>query len=81
MEVCPGCGYEFGDRPNCEVTELEIRGHTYERVRYMPRGEWERAGFPDRCPACDIRRVNFHHIGCDLEMCPACEGQLMVLRL
>jgi hypothetical protein len=76
VDRCPGCGYQFGTRPSCEVTEIVIRGHSYERIRYVPRGAWERAEFPDRCPNCEIRRGCFHHVGCELEMCPACEGQL-----
>jgi hypothetical protein len=66
---CASCGLSEGSR-SCEVTEIEIRSRTYERVRYVPRGEWERDAFPDR----DIWWGNFHHIGCEMEQCPACKG-------
>ena len=76
MGSCGGCGLRR-DSPSCEVTNLEIRGWAYERIRYVPRGEWERDDFPDRCPGCGIWRGNFHHVGCEMEQCPACEGQLV----
>jgi hypothetical protein len=62
------------------VTEIQIRGWTYERIRYVPRGEWEGGVYRHRCPGCGIWPTNFHHVGCEIEMCPACEGRLAVCR-
>jgi len=29
------------------------------------------------CPECGINVRGFHHIGCDVEECPVCHGQLI----
>lgn len=31
----------------------------------------------ERCHDCNVKNGGFHHIGCDMERCPKCEGQLI----
>jgi len=31
----------------------------------------------ERCPDCGVRSGGLHHIWCDLERCPICNGQLI----
>jgi hypothetical protein len=72
MVECPACGFYIGLMPSCDVTGIEIRGRRYERIRYTTYdGKREHTG-----PGCGISAPNFHHAGCELELCPACEGQL-----
>jgi primosomal protein N' len=69
---CPACGFYIGLSPTCDVTGVEIRGGQYERIRYTTYdGKREHT-----CPECGITALNFHHAGCELEICPPCEGQL-----
>jgi hypothetical protein len=35
-----------------------------------------RASMSTRVLGCGITAPNFHHAGCEFEMCPACEGEL-----
>jgi hypothetical protein len=37
---CGGCGLASGIR-SFDVTEIEIRRWTYERICFPPHGEWE----------------------------------------
>jgi hypothetical protein len=68
---CAACGFYIGLAPTCDVTDIEIRGRRYERVRYTTYGVLEHT-----CPCCGITAPNFHHAGCELEICPACEREL-----
>jgi hypothetical protein len=33
-------------------------------------------GSPRECPACGVEEGEYHHLGCSVEVCPWCEGQL-----
>ena len=30
-----------------------------------------------RCGDCGVRRGRFHHLGCDIQRCPVCRGQMI----
>ena len=32
---------------------------------------------PGRCPDCGVQQGGFHHLECDWERCPKCEGQMI----
>jgi hypothetical protein len=67
------CGFYVGLTPTCDVTAVEIGGRRYERIRYTTYdGRREHT-----CPGCGISAPNFHHAGCEFEICPACEGELV----
>jgi hypothetical protein len=65
---CPACGFYIGPSPTCDVTDVEIRGTRYTTYDGKPE---------HTCPGCGITAPNFHHAGCEFEMCRACEGQLV----
>ena len=74
MSVCEDCRQEMLISESCIDPMIEIGDLAYERIRYG-RGRWER-GVP-RCGDCGVRRGGVHHLGCDLERCPRCRGQLI----
>lgn len=69
------CGLEMTDRKNksCQFDLLiTSKGKTFYRD----------AAYYDcntRCHDCGIlnKPGNYHHIGCDVERCPKCKGQLI----
>jgi hypothetical protein len=67
------CGLEMTDRKNksCLFNVL-IKGKktTYRNNTYFDSGTY--------CHDCGIlnKTGNYHHIGCDMEQCPKCGGQL-----
>lgn len=51
----------------CVIAEIE-----YKRIKY---GEEEQSSKKDYCGDCAINKGYFHVFGCDLEVCPKCNGQ------
>ena len=62
------CGREMDGTP-CRFTEVCIGGIWMKRVPIQSSGS--------TCHDCATVKKpgNFHHIGCDMERCPACGGQ------
>jgi len=66
MAQCQDCGIEMTTGRSCTVEALHLDG-----VR-------KRLGRAHRpCGDCGVRAGGFHHLGCDLQRCPACRGQLL----
>ena len=55
------------------VTELVINSREYERVRY---GDEDDPLPQAKCDDCGVPRRSFHLLGCDIESCPRCSGQI-----
>lgn len=74
MVHCPDCKREMTAKKTttCTLKELKINGKTYQRdTEYFDKNE--------RCHDCGIenKQGNIHHLGCDMERCPMCGGQLI----
>jgi hypothetical protein len=69
---CSACGFDIGQVPTCDVTGIEIRGRRYERIRYTTYGGKRE----HTCPGCGIIAPNFRDAGCEVDICPVCEGAL-----
>ena len=54
-------------RKPIETAYLEIQGDVFERLR-----ETE-----NMCGDCGATEGEYHHLGCDMERCPKCRGQLI----
>jgi hypothetical protein len=56
----------------CTAGALIIHDERFERDRIR-----KPIGRADRCGDCGAQQGGFHHLGCDLERCPRCRGQLL----
>lgn len=60
------------DSDSCTLIQIEIGGQKYERdTSYYDDN--------DNCHDCGIKngQGHYHHLGCDMERCPKCKGQLI----
>ncbi|MDA7494462.1 hypothetical protein N8467_00180 [bacterium] len=61
-------------RESQDVTVISIDGKDHPRVRYGDEPEdWGANRKP--CGDCAVIKGEFHVVGCDVERCPACDGQ------
>ena len=74
MVLCEECDKEMSDdtTESCTLETIIIDGNEYPRdTEYYDVGV--------RCHDCNIvnKKGNYHHLGCDMERCPKCGGQLI----
>jgi len=75
MAKCHWCEREMTTADTCSVDALHLDG---ERVGMIPWGrERPRWSSARRCPDCGVDRGGFHHLGCDIQQCPCCRGQML----
>ena len=74
MAACNWCNGEMTEGDACSVSELHRNGVAVKMIRFGD--ERGRAGVA-RCGDCGVRRGGFHHLGCDMQRCPVCGGQMM----
>jgi hypothetical protein len=75
MAVCTWCSQEMTTARTCSVSELHRFGTPHPMIPYGKEGGgW---GTLPRCGDCGVRRGGFHHLGCDIQRCPVCRGQMM----
>jgi hypothetical protein len=73
VAICVDCELEMTEAASCTVSQLLIRGRGYRRRAWEGYARGERR----RCGDCNVETGAWHHLGCDLERCPACGRQLL----
>lgn len=74
MAVCRWCYREMTSGASCTVEAMHRDGTP---VRMIP---WRSAPEPratSRCGDCGVTPGGFHHLGCDMQRCPVCRGQML----
>jgi hypothetical protein len=74
MAICSSCEREMTTAASCTATVLHRGGAPIHMIRWGKERGWPASG---RCGDCGVRPGGFHHLGCDVQRCPLCEGQMM----
>ena len=77
MAVCKYCGQDMLTADGCVCVSIEHDGKHYEPIKVGERGDWGASSPEERCPDCGAKYGHYHHLGCDVERCPVCGGQLI----
>ena len=64
---CKLCGQRMLRSDGCSCTEIKFKGKIYKRIPCEK----------ERCHDCGTTIGNYHHHGCDMEICPICKEQLI----
>jgi hypothetical protein len=66
MAICTYCDQEMLSGASCTVKVLHRSGVALSLERTTR-----------RCGDCGVERRGLHHLGCDMQRCPGCGGQLL----
>lgn len=77
VAICMFCNKEMIDGTSCTEEPLHIGGVALDPVRWGDETGYEFWDRSARCGDCNVARGGVHHHGCDIEQCPACEGQAL----
>ena len=72
---CQDCGKDMMKVDGCTKHNMKFdNGQTLERIKF---GDDNMNIGDKRCHDCNAKVGHFHHLGCDVERCPICGGQLI----
>lgn len=73
MAVCGWCDQEMTTNVSCSVEFLHRDGVPVAMVPWGQERGWQASG---PCGDCGAPRGGFHHLGCDVQRCAVCRGQM-----
>lgn len=73
MAKCEYCGQEMLRAKGCTFGRFKLEDGKIVRRQKAGDEGWLKKG--QRCGDCEALFGNYHHFGCDMEMCPACGAQ------
>jgi hypothetical protein len=74
MPACGFCEQEITTAASCTVQALHVRGRRVPMIPWGRERGWARS--LRRCGDCGVLPKGFHHLGCDIQECPQCHGQM-----
>jgi len=84
MAICEYCKQEMLDADDCPWSGANpveypdgVRLPALPFTGFLPGWPREKPEENERCHDCGILAGNYHHPGCDMEVCPRCGGQLI----
>ena len=82
MAVCKYCNQEMHEAAGCVMEPILTVDGEIDPVKYgdelHPTMRSDQDGvLRRRCGDCAALPGNYHHVGCDIEECPRCHGQLL----
>ncbi len=77
MGKCNQCDKEMLNGGSCNKTIIKFKGKIYQRLKYGDKGDWGEDKVNSNCGDCNVILGGYHHINCDIERCPICEGQFL----
>ena len=78
MAMCDICETEMTGSQTCIPSTVDLIGGRFDRVPYGTESRYGRAAARrGGCGDCGVLAGGVHHLGCDLEECPRCRGQLL----
>ena len=72
--ACQDCKQDMMKSDGCTLETVKIKSKKYARTKY---GDDDRGDGKSRCHDCNCKPGTYHHLGCDVERCPECNGQLI----
>jgi len=75
--ICRDCGKDMTLVKGCIELKLEVDGKWYNRIKYGDEEQDWGANSGETCHDCACSPGYYHHLGCDVERCPKCGGQLI----
>jgi hypothetical protein len=81
MAKCEICEGEMLEVKGCNEKDYLINGKVYQALPHVMR-DYTKFGIKIdptdfRCHDCGAKIGEPHHTGCDMEVCPCCEGQFI----